>query len=214
MGSKEGPFSVSTRVLGAGGPDAAVTAFSLEELTRTKPGIPNDPPMAIAGNLKRTAEKVEQARTIWGVPVRIVYGYRCPALNTACGSTSTTSAYLSGLAADTVPQGVALRGAWDAPVADPEFMQDIDQLIIERGCTHIGLRVAVHGFVARHELRQDRDINGEWHNPLSAPGSPMKLVLSKRARPGPFPDPLVTTSRSSRRQRLGGLAKRVTVRGR
>ena len=32
---------------------------SLEEMTRTKPGIPNDPPVEYAGNITRTAEKVE-----------------------------------------------------------------------------------------------------------------------------------------------------------
>lgn len=145
---------------------------SLEEMTRTKPGIPNDPPVEYAGNIQRTAEKVEQARAIWtrtlglDCPVRITYGYRCRALNIACGSVSPGSAHLEGLAADTVPKGLTLREAFDALVADPEFMVDVDQLILERGCIHIGLPLPRYNHVPRHELRLDKDIDGHRRYPL------------------------------------------------
>lgn len=44
---------------------------SLEEMTRTKPGILNDPPVEYAGIIRRTAEKVTQARAIWTlIPAR------------------------------------------------------------------------------------------------------------------------------------------------
>lgn len=38
---------------------------SLEEMTRTTLGIPNNPPVEYAGNIQRTAENVELARAIW-----------------------------------------------------------------------------------------------------------------------------------------------------
>jgi hypothetical protein len=141
--------------------------FSFEELTTVGPhiGIFNDPPQDLAGNLIKVAEKLEQARAIWNVPVRISYGYRSEALNEAAGG-STTSAHVDGLAADVIPQGLDLRAAWDALVADPAFMQDVDQLIIERGCIHIGLPVFQHHFIPRHELRLDEDINGRRAYPL------------------------------------------------
>jgi hypothetical protein len=150
--------------------------FSLEELTRTKPGIPNDPPMALAKNLVLIAEKLEQARAIWKCPVVISYGYRCPALNTACGSTSSTSAHLEGLAADAVPTNLTLREAFDALVADPEFMADVDQLIIERGCIHIGLATSKRPGAPRHELRTEQVVNGERHYPLFGNWSPQGVL--------------------------------------
>lgn len=127
---------------------------TLEEMTRTKPGIPNDPPQALAGNILRTAEMVEAARAIWGVPVRISYGYRGPALNRSVGS-SDRSAHLLGLAADLTPQGLDLRAAFDALVAHPTYMAGVDQLILERGCVHVGLPIPAHDNIPRHELRLD-----------------------------------------------------------
>lgn len=138
--------------------------FSLEELTRVGPhaDIDNDPPPEIAGNLLAVATKLELARAIWGgVKVRVDYGYRCEALNKAAGG-SETSAHMQGLAADVVPDGIELRPAWDALAEHPDFMTGIDQLIIERGCIHIGLPVAQHNFLPRHELRLDED-DGEGH---------------------------------------------------
>jgi hypothetical protein len=152
--------------------------ITLEEMTRTKPGISNEPPLALAANLLRTAEKVEEARAIWtrvlgrDCPVRIGYGYRCPALNKSVGG-SSTSAHVLGLAADAVPDGLTLREAFDALVADPEFMRDVDQLIIERGCIHIGLAVPAHNNVPRHELRLDKDIDGVRHYPLYGIWTPL-----------------------------------------
>ena len=141
--------------------------FTLEELTKVGPhlGIENDLPQAYAGNLLRIAEKCEQARAIWDTAVNISYGYRCPALNAALPG-STTSAHMLGLAADMIPEGLELRAAWDALVADPTYMADVDQLIIERGCVHVGLAVPLHYNVPRHELRLDEDINGVRTYPL------------------------------------------------
>ena len=141
--------------------------FTLEELTKVGPhaGIDNTPPQALAKNLVAVALKLEAARAIWGVPVSVSYGYRCEALNAAVGG-SPTSAHEQGLAADAIPQGLELRAAWDALVADPTFMEGIDQLIIERGCVHIGLPVEQHQFLPRHELRLDATVNGVRTYPL------------------------------------------------
>lgn len=141
--------------------------FTLEELTKVGPhqGIDNTPSPLYAGGLLRVAEKCEQARAVWNVPVDTSYGYRCPELNTAVGG-SATSAHMIGLAADLIPQGLDLRAAWDALVAAPGFMADVDQLIIERGCIHIGLPVPAHQNLPRHELRLDEDVNGVRTYPL------------------------------------------------
>lgn len=145
--------------------------FSLEEFVRSKDGIPNDPPQEVAANLIRVAEKAEEARGIWtramgkDVPVRISYGYRSPALNAAAGG-SETSAHMEGLAADLIPKGMDLRMAWDLLRLDLVYMEDVDQLIIERGCIHVGLPTARHDFRPRHELRLDQDVNGVRKYPL------------------------------------------------
>ena len=141
--------------------------FTFEELTKVGPhqGIDNTPPTAIAGNLLKIAEKLEAAREIWGVPVNVSYGFRCLELNAAVGG-SETSAHLYGLAADAIPEGMDMRHAWDMLVAYPGFCADVDQLIIERGCVHIGLPTERHGFVPRHELRLDADENGVRVYPL------------------------------------------------
>lgn len=147
--------------------------FTLAELASTgaHPGIDNAPSVPTRARLVRVAEKLEQARAIWSLklgrdcPVRVSYAYRCPALNAAVGS-NPTSAHVLGLAADAIPQGLELRAAFDALVADPEFMKDVDQLIIERGCIHIGLAIPAHNNIPRRELRLDRDVAGVRRYPL------------------------------------------------
>ncbi len=149
--------------------------LTLEDMTTfgRHPEIDNTPPPALAGNILRTAEKVEEAFAILsaavGRPVlpRLSYGYRCPALNKAVGSVSTTSAHLEGSAADTlVPEDIGPHRFWDILRQHPTFMAEVDQLIIERGCVHLGLPVSAHGYLPRHELRtEDRGPQG-LHYPL------------------------------------------------
>jgi hypothetical protein len=137
--------------------------FPESELTTNgkHPEIPNVPPAGLIPNGELISAKLEQARAIWSAKlgrechVRISYGYRCPALNTAVGSVSTTSAHLEFLAADAIPEGMAVREAWDALRLDPTFMEDVDQLIVERGCVHIGLATSVRTGHPRHELRTE-----------------------------------------------------------
>ena len=141
--------------------------FTFEELTGVgiHTGIDNTPPAGLAGNAILLAAKLEQARAIWGVPVRVPYGYRCKLLNEAVGG-SLTSAHCLFLAVDSIPMGLDLRKAWDMLVADPDFMRDVDQLIIERGCVHIGLAIPAHDNIPRNELRLDLDVNGVRTYPL------------------------------------------------
>jgi zinc D-Ala-D-Ala carboxypeptidase len=141
--------------------------FTLAELTKvgSHVRIDNTPSEDVVAKLRRVADKCEQARAIWATPVNVSYGYRCPALNEAVGG-SETSAHMLGLAADLIPDGIGLRAAWDALVADPSFMVDVDQLIIERGCVHFGLAVPLHNNIPRHELRLDATVDGVRGYPL------------------------------------------------
>lgn len=137
------------------------------------PEVKNDPPQELAGNILRTAEKVEEAFAILSTAVgyqvlpRLSYGYRGPALNKAVGSVSKTSAHLEGSAGDMlVPEAIGTRRFWDILRQHPTFMADVDQLIIERGCVHLGMPVAAHDHVARRELRtEDNGLQG-LHYPL------------------------------------------------
>lgn len=155
--------------------------ISLESMTTSgrHPEIDNTPPDSLAANILRTAEKVEEAFAILSTATgRVVlpgisYGYRCPALNKAVGSVSTTSAHLEGSAADmVVPPGITPQEFWDALRQHPTFMQEVDQLIIERGCVHLGLPVSAHAYVARHELLTEDNGPHGLHYPLFAIWTP------------------------------------------
>lgn len=141
--------------------------FSLEELTTNgkHPEIDNTPPESLASNALKIAEKCEQARKIWGVPVRVSYAYRCDALNIACCG-STTGVHREFLAADVIPKGIDLEPAFWMLAKDPVFMSNVDQLIVERGCIHIGLPGERQNYHPRHELRKDQTIKGVRHYPL------------------------------------------------
>jgi len=77
--------------------------FTLAELTRSataqRLGIDNTPPPELLPRLVRTAEMLERVRSTVGCPVIITSGYRCPALNAAVGS-RTSSDHTQGHAAD------------------------------------------------------------------------------------------------------------------
>src|SRR5574343_355999 len=142
--------------------------FTLEELTTTgkHQNTQNTLPYQYFKNIQKLANKLEHARAIWDdVTVVVTYGFRGLELNKACGG-SSNSAHCEASAADVVPSQWQLKAAWWALVADKEFMSDIDQLILERGCIHIGLPTSLHHYVARHELRTDMDINGKRVYPL------------------------------------------------
>lgn len=78
--------------------------FTLDELTRSSTadslGIDNTVPSYILPKLAKTAYGMEEVRTLLGdKPIHVNSGYRCPKLNQAVGSKST-SQHITGNAVD------------------------------------------------------------------------------------------------------------------
>lgn len=107
--------------------------FTIDELTRSskaqKLGIDNTPPAAILAKLQTLITQcLDPIRRIYGRPIIVSSGYRCPALNKAVGG-SGTSQHMEGEAADLVPaSGGSLKGIFRAAVQWGGY----DQLIIEQ----------------------------------------------------------------------------------
>ena len=70
-------------------PNFTLAEFCFSE-TASRKGIKNDPPALMYPTLKRTAEGMEQVRTLLGHPIRVTSAYRSPELNTAVGSKGTS----------------------------------------------------------------------------------------------------------------------------
>lgn len=109
--------------------------FSIDELTRSSTarrlGIDNTPPPEITQALTSLIENLlDPARRMWGAPITVNSGYRCPELNRAVGGTPS-SQHLRGEAADiTAGSPDRNRRLFDAIAAS---RLDFDQLIDERG---------------------------------------------------------------------------------
>lgn len=75
--------------------------FALEEMIATQHRqLDNWPPPEVLGNLRQTAERMEQVRRLLGDRIiTISSGYRSPAVNKAVGG-ARTSAHLQGRAVD------------------------------------------------------------------------------------------------------------------
>lgn len=78
--------------------------FTLLELTTSgaarKAGIDNTPPPAIAAKLSALANKLlDPVREMWGAPIYVNSGYRCPVLNKTVKG-ATNSQHMKGEAAD------------------------------------------------------------------------------------------------------------------
>lgn len=108
--------------------------FTLEELTRSSVasarGIDNTPPQEIVPRLVLVAEMLERIRSTLAVPIVVTSGYRCPELNTAVGS-RTTSDHPQGHAADILAPGFGTPtevARLLAPLADT---LSIGQIILE-----------------------------------------------------------------------------------
>lgn len=118
--------------------------FTLEELLASqvalKEGIDNSANEQQVSNLKTLAEKVLQPiRDLYGKPMIIDSGFRCPALNKAVGGVNT-SQHLYGEAAD-----IAVKGnIYDLVmlIKNPENKFVYDQLIYypRRNFLHISYR--------------------------------------------------------------------------
>jgi hypothetical protein len=66
-------------------------------------------------------------------------GFRGVTLNAAIPGASSTSAHCDGLAADIYPMNGKVEALFAAIQATPSIMRLIDQLILERGCVHVGM---------------------------------------------------------------------------
>lgn len=138
--------------------------FALAELSRSATasarGIDNTPPPAAVANLRRLAETaLEPLRTLWGCPIKVTSGFRCPEVNALVGGV-TGSAHLDGRAADLIPTGLAFEKAYDLAAKSPI---PYDQLIIERvssGVTWIHVAIAREGEVPRREALSATDAKG------------------------------------------------------
>jgi zinc D-Ala-D-Ala carboxypeptidase len=111
--------------------------FTLEEFTlsqtASRMGIPNVPEGQDLENVHTTAERLERVRSILGdKPILISSGYRCEAVNQACGG-SSTSAHIDGLAADFTCPGFG--DPYDICKAIEPYLAElqVDQLIYEYG---------------------------------------------------------------------------------
>ena len=123
------------------------TYFSLSEFIRSDTAaarhIDNTPSWEVVDHLRELADNLlDPLRVAWGKAIRVTSGYRCTALNTAVGG-SSTSAHLRGYAADLQTSGdfAAFRDfvtKW-AKTSGVKF----DQIIVESdGRTswiHVGL---------------------------------------------------------------------------
>lgn len=114
--------------------------FTLAEMTITSQPFDNTPTGIELDNLKRTANMLEQVRSLAGVPIIVSSGYRSPEVNKAVKG-SPTSAHVKGLAADIRAKGLTSRQLANL-IKDSNIQ--FDQLILEYpkkagSWVHIGL---------------------------------------------------------------------------
>lgn len=119
--------------------------FGLNELSRSdtafRRGIDNTPPPEAAARLEALAGRLlDPVRELWGTPLTVNSGYRCPALNTAVGG-ALSSQHLRGEAADitTGSSSGNCRLFERIVMAAAAGTLDFDQLIDERGYTWLHL---------------------------------------------------------------------------
>lgn len=135
--------------------------FSLDELTRSatadRLGIDNTPDTSALVALEALICNVlDPVRELWGSPVFVNSGFRCPALNRAVGG-AASSQHLRGEAADITAGSVGENRRLFELVAGAGSGIPFDQLIDERGYTwiHISFRAGKDGAgrdVNRHQI--------------------------------------------------------------
>lgn len=108
--------------------------FTIGELTASDTAkakkIDNTPTPAAKQNLQELITNVlNPVREIYGQPITVSSGYRCPALNAAVGGAST-SQHQTGQAADLVPANK--KGSLEQIFAACVAVGNYDQLIIEQ----------------------------------------------------------------------------------
>lgn len=120
----------------------------------------SNPPDDVLKNIKEVSgPKAQQARDILGdYKLRITSCWRPDALNDIIpGRPKKKGAHPEGLGIDIVSDRHDIRTVFNMLVKDPVFMTDVDQLIIERGCVHIGMPCSATNYgPARCELRREQ----------------------------------------------------------
>jgi len=126
----------------------------------------SNPPADIIENIRKVNAKEEEARTILGVPLSNSCCWRPLEVNRFLKS-SDSSAHVLALGVDMLPHGLSVEEAFKKLAEHPTFMATVDQLIIERGCVHMGLATPKHDNIPRCELRgETHDPDGSRHYPL------------------------------------------------
>lgn len=119
----------------------------------TQLGIDNTPPPRALARLAELAEHLlEPVRELWGAPLKVNSGYRCPELNRAVGG-AATSQHTRGEAVDITAGSPALnRQLFDAIVAASGRGLLFDQLIDECGYSwlHISYRAGANRLQILH----------------------------------------------------------------
>ncbi len=132
--------------------------FTLAEMTfsatASRKGIPNVAPAEIVDQLILTADRMEKVRELLGgEPIRVLSGYRSPAVNKAVGG-SATSAHRTGHAVDFVCPDFGTPAQVAAHLA--KHLTGYDQIIEEFGnWVHVGF-----GPGQRGQKLTARSVNG------------------------------------------------------
>lgn len=146
--------------------------FTIDELCASSvaknKGIDNTPTSIVRSRLQTLiTECLDKVREIYGKPIIVSSGYRCPKLNKAVGGVAN-SAHLTGYAADLVPaKGGSLRAIFEACIRFGNY----DQLIIEENSS--GSRWVHISYVGNGKKRKEilaykggiyTNITNNWQN--------------------------------------------------
>jgi len=148
--------------------------FTISELTRSATAqshhIDNTPTPAIRAKLEALIVNcLDPIRRIYGRPVIVSSGYRCPELNSLVGGVST-SQHTMGEAADLVP---ASGGSLAALARAAIQFGDFDQLILEQAGGSKWIHVSWREGNRRHKILAYRngrytDITNNWETYLAS----------------------------------------------
>jgi zinc D-Ala-D-Ala carboxypeptidase len=129
--------------------------FDLAELTASSKaqimGIDNTPPPELIPRLVLVAEMLERIRSTLNVPIIVTSGYRCPALNAAVGSKSTSD-HPQGHAADFVAPGFGSATEVARILAPLVSTLGIGQIILEGVAGKQWVHVSTHE--PEHEINR------------------------------------------------------------
>lgn len=148
--------------------------FTISELTRSATAqshhIDNTPTPAIRAKLEALIVNcLDPIRRIYGRPVIVSSGYRCPQLNSLVGGVST-SQHTMGEAADLVP---ASGGSLAALARAAIQFGDFDQLILEQAGGSKWIHISWRECNRRHKILAYRngrytDITNNWETYLAS----------------------------------------------